>query len=522
METSKEELQSLNEELSTVNSQLQVKVDELETKTNDLNNLLSSTDIATIFLDRQFQIKWFTAPTTRLLRVRPADMGRPIGDFAQKFTGGDLLGDADQVLHKLTPIEREVRGQDGCWYLRRVLPYRTSDNRIDGVVITFVNVQRTKIAEEGVRRLATVLRDSNDAVTLQDLNGRILGWNHGAEIMLGYTEAEAMRLNAMKVVPRSRRSELRAILEQLKRGERITSSMESQRVCKDGHVIDVWVTVTTLRDEEGRPIGVATTKRDITQRKRDEAALRELNQDLEKRIAERSALAENQAQRLRELAAQLLVTEEQERRSLAADLHDNLVQVLHVMKMKLSGLHSARKGDGQGRLLREIEKLLGRANHAARSLSYQLSPPVLHELGLVPALEWLGEEMKRLYRLDVRVQSDHLAKPMDERTRIMLFRAVRELLVNVAKHAGVHRATVRIRRKPDNVVTVVEDHGVGFDAKSVHDPKKTRGLGLFSIRERLNYLGGSMEIRSAVGKKTIITMTMPVVMKEQGDEETRS
>ncbi|MGA2500958.1 MAG: PAS domain-containing protein, partial [Tepidisphaeraceae bacterium] len=95
LETSKEELQSLNEELSTVNSQLQVKVDELDAKTNDLNNLLTSTDIATLFLDRQFRVKWFTSATTRLLRLQPTDIGRPIGDFAQKFTGGDLLQDAE-------------------------------------------------------------------------------------------------------------------------------------------------------------------------------------------------------------------------------------------------------------------------------------------------------------------------------------------------------------------------------------------------------------------------------------------
>ncbi len=124
LETSKEEMQSLNEELSTVNNQLQAKVEELETKSNDLNNLLSSTDIATIFLDRRFQIKWFTTPTTRLLRLRQSDIGRPMGDFAQKFTGVDLLKDAEEVLRKSKPVDREIRGVDGLWYLRRVVPYR--------------------------------------------------------------------------------------------------------------------------------------------------------------------------------------------------------------------------------------------------------------------------------------------------------------------------------------------------------------------------------------------------------------
>jgi two-component system, chemotaxis family, CheB/CheR fusion protein len=513
METSKEELQSLNEELSTVNSQLQLKVEELETKTNDLNNLLSSTEIATIFLDRQFQIKWFTSPTTRLLRLRPADVGRPIADFAQKFTGGDLLRDANEVLHKLTPIERDVRGQDGHWYLRRVLPYRTADNRIDGVVVTFVDIHASRMAEEKMRHLATVLRDSYDAVTVHDFDGRILAWNHGAEVMFGYTEAEALRRNILSLVPHSKRDEMRALFHRLDQGEEITS-LETQRKIKGGGVLDVWLTITALLDDDGRPTAIATTERDISQRKRDEAALRELNNALEKRVAERSALAEQQAERLRELAAQLLETEEQERRNLAADLHDNLAQVLHVAKMKLSELRAAA-GDGRQELFKEIETLLGRANHSARSLSYQLSPPVLYELGLVPALEWLGEEMKRQYRLDVKVANDNHVQSLDERTRVVLFRAVRELLVNVSKHAGVHRAHVRIRRKGKFILASVEDHGVGFDPKVIADPKKTQGLGLFNIRERLDYLGGSMEIDSATGKKTAITLAVPVVMEKK-------
>ena len=136
-------------------------------------------------------------------------------------------------------------------------------------------------------------------------------------------------------------------------------------------------------------------------------------------------------------------------------------------------------------------------------------------MGLVPALEWLGEEMNRLYRLDVTVIDDSNAKPLDERIRIVLFRAVRELLVNIAKHAGVHRAHVQIRRKGNQVTITVVDHGVGFDPKVVHDPKKTRGFGLFNIRERLDYLGGRMEIQSTIGKKTTITLRMPVVMEGQ-------
>jgi two-component system CheB/CheR fusion protein len=509
LETSKEELQSLNEELSTVNGELQEKVDELQARTNDLRNLLTSTDIATIFLNRQLEIKWFTASSIRLLSLRASDIGRPIGDLAMKFTGGDLPGVARQVLRKSTPIEREIYGPGGKWYLRRILPYRTTDNRIEGLVITFVDIHSSKLAEEKLRRLAAVLRDCNDAVTVQDFDGRILAWNHGAQVMYGYTEQEALRRNAINLIPRSRRMEMRAAFRRLRRKQRIPP-MEIQRQTKAGKVLDISLTISALLDDDGRPTGIATTERDITQRKRNETALRELNETLEQRVAERSALAEEQAGRLRELAAKILSTEEQERRSLAADLHDNLSQVLHVAKLKVFELRSGAEGTVREGLFAEVEKLLVRANQSARSLSYQLSPPVLHELGLIPAMEWLGEEMNRLYNLEVKVSHGRQAILLEERTRIVLFRSTRELLVNVSKHSGVHRAALRVRRDRQGVVITVEDHGVGFDPKVAHDPKKSRGMGLFSIRERMEYVGGCMNIRSAPGKTTI-ELAMPLV-----------
>jgi len=509
LETSKEELQSLNEELSTVNSQLQVKVEELEEKSNDLNNLLSSTEIATLFLDHQFNVKWFTPPTTRLLRLLPTDIGRPISDFSQKYTGGDLLQDGQEVLRKLTPLEKEIRGHDGRWYLRRVLPYRATEKRIEGVVVTFVDIHRTKTAEEGVRWLATVLKDSNDAVTLKDFQRRILAWNSGAQKMYGYTEKDALAMQATRFIPRAKRAEMEALIERLKGGENITTPLETQRIRRDGRVMDVLLTATALLDETGKPIGIATTERDITQHKKDETDLRLLNQTLEKRVRERTRLAEHQARRLRELAAQLLATEEQERRKLAVDLHDTLAQLLHVAKMKLSDLRP-RGGETQNRLLQQVRKLLDDANQAVRSMSYQLSPPILYELGLAPALQWLGEEMKHLYNLEVTIKDDSCAPDLNESTRTILFRAIRELLINVAKHSGARSAVVWIRRHDHTISVVIEDQGVGFDPKAVLDSRRNRGLGLFSIRERLDYLGGKMEIHSVPKKKTTIVLTLPL------------
>ena len=150
LDTSREELQSYNEELHTINNQLQHKVRELEDATNDLNNLLSGTEIATIFLDSTLRIKWFSETSVELLDLLSADIGRPLSTFALKVADENLLRDAQAVLERLLPIEAEVRSAAGRWYLRRLLPYRTQDHGVDGVVLTFIDITERRAAAEAV------------------------------------------------------------------------------------------------------------------------------------------------------------------------------------------------------------------------------------------------------------------------------------------------------------------------------------------------------------------------------------
>ncbi|OKP73704.1 hypothetical protein BTE77_22360 [Ensifer adhaerens] len=150
LETSKEELQSFNEELNTVNSQLQHKISELERSTNDLNNLLAGSETATLFLDDTLAITWFAPAMKELFDLVTSDIGRPIAHFARKFSDENLLDDTQTVLSKLTTIEAEIRADTGRWYLRRILPYRTRDNRIAGIVITFSDITERRAAAEAV------------------------------------------------------------------------------------------------------------------------------------------------------------------------------------------------------------------------------------------------------------------------------------------------------------------------------------------------------------------------------------
>ena len=270
--SSKEEMQSLNEEMNAVNAQLEMKVSELEATTDDLNNFLRNARIACLFLDRNMRIKRFTAPIAKLFKVIPADAGRPITDFSSVLVDQHLVADAQRVLAELSSSERELRVQDGKWFWRYMQPYETTDNHVEGVVLTYMDISGLKQAEEGARRLATVLQDSNDAIIVQDFDGRVLVWNRAAERMYGYSATEMESINFTTLVPASHKDQHAAMIVKARVGDALPSQ-ESQRLAKDGRVLEVGITVSLLRDENGQPSGVSTTERDISERLRAQEQL---------------------------------------------------------------------------------------------------------------------------------------------------------------------------------------------------------------------------------------------------------
>jgi PAS domain-containing protein len=188
LETSKEELQSMNEELSTLNQENRHKVEELSQLAGDLQNLLAATDIATLFLDRHLRILRFTPQVGRLFNVRGVDRGRPLSDLTHRLGYDSLIADARLVLAQLVPVEREVVDDEGRWYLTRVLPYRTADDRIEGVVITFIDITARKAAEEALARergeLATELAASRRLHRMM-VDGVVAdGWQEALDVIL--------------------------------------------------------------------------------------------------------------------------------------------------------------------------------------------------------------------------------------------------------------------------------------------------------------------------------------------------
>jgi two-component system CheB/CheR fusion protein len=268
LETSKEELQSVNEELSTVNGELQAKVVDLSRANNDMSNLLAGTDIGTIFVDHELRILRFTPTVTPIVNLIQSDIGRPVGDIVANLVGYDrLTEDVRSVLDTLVPKELEVQARAGTWHILRIRPYRTQENVIEGVVITFTDTTELKKAREllqesaAERRLAAVVRDARDAITLQDLEGRLLAWNPAAQRIYGWTEAEMLGRNICELVPESERATELARL-QLSAASPVTS-YRTARIAKDGRVIAVALTSTALVDNAGQVYALAITEREL-------------------------------------------------------------------------------------------------------------------------------------------------------------------------------------------------------------------------------------------------------------------
>jgi signal transduction histidine kinase/ActR/RegA family two-component response regulator len=240
--------------------------------------------------------------------------------------------------------------------------------------------------------------------------------------------------------------------------------------------------------------------------------LREAKTDLEQKVEERTGELRQQAAQLRLLAGRLTLTEQQERRRIARVLHDNLQQLLVASKLRLTVL-SRHQDVVVQQATREVEQLIDDAIQSSRSLTGELSPPILHEGGLDTGLEWLARWMADRHGLFVDLALEPEAAPMPDDVKILLFEAVRELLFNSVKHARTRSAVVNLRYVDHNVQVVVSDQGVGFDPKAIPSEEAPGGgYGLFSIRERIQLVGGKLEMESAPGSGSRFVLTAPLTV----------
>ncbi|MFW5812820.1 MAG: PAS domain S-box protein [Fibrobacterota bacterium] len=284
LETSREELQSLNEELITVNSQLQTKVEEQEETNNDLNNFLLSTNIPTLFLDNQFRIRRYTPAMERLIGFMPSDVGRSVRDFYLSKMGSGFLKDVEKVRGDLIPVEREIT-MGSVWFIRSVLPYRTSDERIEGVVVTFTDVSQLKTAHDNLKAAAEKFRIVADFTYdweyWRSPDNSFLYVTPSCKRVTGYSRDEFLsdpELYVRIIHPDDRERIVRHLLDDMRR--KSPCEMEFRIIRRDGAVRWLSHACQPVHDENGVCLGRRSSNRDITDRKEMEKSLRESHKDL--------------------------------------------------------------------------------------------------------------------------------------------------------------------------------------------------------------------------------------------------
>jgi two-component system CheB/CheR fusion protein len=283
LETSKEELQSVNEELITVNAELQTKIEETGKANDDLQNLITSTDIATIFVDRAMCIKRYTPSATTVFNLIGADVGRSLFDITHRLIYPELASDVGATFQSLRLIEREVTATDGRWFIARLLPYRTADDRIDGAVLSLIEITARRHAEASARageeRLRLAAQTTNDfAIIVQDPEGRIVSWNAGAQRVFGYTEDEAVGQNIDVIF--SAQDQVDRVADRERDLARRENRADDDRwlVAKGGRKVYCSGVVTPLSDPKFT--GFAKILRDLTERKtQDDARQQQLSQE---------------------------------------------------------------------------------------------------------------------------------------------------------------------------------------------------------------------------------------------------
>ena len=340
--------------------------------------------------------------------------------------------------------------------------------------------------------LADIMIGAAEGILMADAGARILFANPAAGTIFGYENAELVGLSIDVLVPKELRelhAKHRATYWEAPtpRPMRPGSGLLGRR--KDGTPVAIEVTLNAVV-RDGNATVVAFI-RDVTKQRKVEDDIRAYQE------------------RLQRMSFEAVVTEEQERRRIAIDLHDRLGQALALAQIKLTSVRSDLVGETRSSVDGAVE-LLEQAITDARGLIFELSPPVLYDLGLKAALGWLAEDLEKRHGIRVEVSDDGADKPLDDAAKGVVFRAVRELLMNVLKHAQPAEAKVNLRLADGQFHIDVEDRGVGFDLGTPGDASSRQGFGLLSVREQIARLGGNLTIESSPGGGTLASVRVPL------------
>jgi two-component system CheB/CheR fusion protein len=461
-------------------------------------------------------VKLFTPLAREIFNLIAVDVGRPLLDITTTMNVPDLRADVERVLETLHTREREVETEKGRWYLMRLLPYRTAEDRIEGVVMIFFDITERRAAEQRLaaseERLRLLIDSAVDYAIFTVTSENIVdSWNSGAERMFGYTEDQIVGRSAVVLFTD----------EDQKAG---VPGEEMRRAAADGRAVDErWHVrkdrtrlycsgvMTPLR-ETGLFAKIA---RDLTEQRNADEGRRRVHLDLESRVAERTAALQTEVtvrrqaeERASALVRQLVSVQEDERRRIARDIHDQLGQQFTAMRLNLDA-HRARCA-----AVDDFDKVMSTADQIDASIEFiawQLRPAVLDDLGLPAALRQYVREWSSQTGIRASFNAETLAGgrlPAESETH--LYRIAQEALNNILRHAGASSVDVVLGSRDGSVVLVVEDDGAGFDTAAVSGT----GLGISGMRERANLCGGTVEVESRPGGGTSVFATLPLTARE--------
>jgi PAS domain S-box-containing protein len=426
-------------------------------------------------------------------------IGHNVLEFVAGLKLGFLLAGIKKFLRtkKLDPVEYPIKKKDGTVFPMEMAISLLTNEKGEPTAIMGVGRDITvrKRAEEALSvaetRYRLLFEQSPDGIVIIDPEtARLLEFNESAHWQLGYSREEFSRLSISDLevdeTPEETRSHIARVLREG------LSNFETRHRTRQGEIRNIQVTAqfTKMLD---RPI-YHCIWRDITERKETEDRLLSYQE------------------KLRALTLEMVLVEERERRRIAAELHDQIGQNLALCMLKVAALekdpdHDAVKGE-----LAVVRRLLECSIQDTRSLIFDLSPPVLYELGFAAALEWLAERMQEQFHMAVEFESRLKGPELQNDQQVILFQVVRELLMNVGKHARAGQARISLAQDGPALKIEVVDNGVGFDSSKIFAPKEQgKSFGFFSMRERLNYLGGRLEVKSGPGQGTQVILTVPLV-----------
>lgn len=417
----------------------------------------------------------------------------PVYDPAGNIVAGVMMA------HDITQRQRdhEALRAAGEELEQRVAERTTQLETAQAVLQGELEKQRQADAalRESELKYRELVENANSIIIRWNSDGTIVFFNEYAQAFFGYTQDQVVGRHINLIIPDtdSEGQDLSDLVQRVAADPEHYKTNENENITRDGRRVWVGWSNRVIRDERGEIVGLLAVGTDRTA----------------EREARRQLLAHQQ--RLRELASELALAEERERRRIAREIHDNLSQTLAFTHMRLTALTLNPLPARLSGPLSEAIELVRQAVADTRSLTFELSPPLLYEMGIEAAVEWLTETVAQRHELEYEYQDDGQHKPLPEETRTLLYQAVRELLNNTVKHSRATRVYVRVARAGDCIVIGLGDNGIGFDpAEVLAQGRRHSGFGLLNVRERMEHIGGCLEIDTAPGRGVHLTLYAPL------------